>query len=92
MTSDDITTTVYLQVEPRKSIYSNRINSAAVVAHTLTKPARPKSGTVTVKLNLQIPIAAFLPLEPEATVVIPAALAPANIPIVVEATDPEDGQ
>ncbi len=57
---------------------------------TQSKPSKPKSGTVLVKLTLRIPEAAFLPLRPEAVVVIPEDMAAASAPIQVEANDPTE--
>lgn len=87
------TATVYLQVEPQWSSWKKvdgepALDGAKVVAFTLKKPDRPRSGTVTVKLAIVIPAGAFLPLRPEAVVTIPESLTAASLPIEVEAVDP----
>lgn len=89
--------TFYAQVEPKFARRWSRqhnaqvqyVESAKVVAFTQSKPAKPKGGTVTVKLTLRFPEAAFLPLEPAAIIDIPASLTSANV-ISVEAVDPND--
>ncbi|MCR6649740.1 MAG: hypothetical protein NVV70_16975 [Cellulomonas sp.] len=88
---------VYLQVEPRERGYNpetrrwdGAVTDATVVATTKTRPGKPRAGTVTVKVTLRIPAAAFDPLRPEAVVVIPTDLTDPN-PVVVEASDPTDG-
>jgi hypothetical protein len=83
---------VYLQVEPK--FYGSMggeplVREAKVVGYTLTRPRRPRSGTVTMKMTLRLPKAAFLPLRPEAVVVVPADMVVANLPVEVEATSPE---
>lgn len=83
-------TTVYLQVEPHISRYSGKPDSMHVARTTSSKPKKPLGGTVTVKVTLDIPVEAFMPLEPEATIVIPAAMIQPN-PIEVEAGDATDG-
>lgn len=65
--------TVYLQIEPEWYHIGARatLTGAKPVRMTRTKPSRPVGGTVLVKLILRIPDAAFLPLQPEAVVVLP---------------------
>lgn len=82
----------YAQVEPEWSGYvdseGNRaVWGAKVVAITQKKPARPRGGTVLVKLTIRVPKAAFMPLRPEAIVVIPEEMTVAT-PVEVEAVDP----
>ena len=80
----------YLQVEPReRRRHDGVVLSAAVVGATVKRPTAPRRGTIVVRLRLQIPAAAFEPLQPEAVVVIPAAMTEPH-PIVVEATDPRE--
>jgi hypothetical protein len=83
---------VYLQVEPK--FYGTvrgepLVREAKVVGFTLSRPKKPRSGTVTMKMTLRLPKAAFLPLRPEAVVVVPENMITANMPIEVEATSPE---
>ena len=96
MSDKTIDVPVYLQVEPRRRAwnYDTRRNDgpardAAVVATTARRPAKPRAGTVVVKVTLRIPAAAFEPLRPEAVVVIPTDLTEPH-PIEVEAQDPTD--
>jgi hypothetical protein len=85
--------TFYAQVLPNsrgwsKDAAGNQIlDGARVVALTQTKPTKPKPGSVTIKLTVRIPSQAFLPLAPEAVVVVPADMVEGH-PIEVEATDP----
>jgi hypothetical protein len=93
MTSKQIDATFYAQVEGKVtqrwsgSEWIELVESAKVVAITQNRPGRPKGGTVLVKLTVRIPEAAFLPLRPEAIVVIPEDMT-APYPIEVEAGDP----
>lgn len=86
---------VYLQVEPELSHFAGReltisdIRDAKVVNATQTRPRKPKPGTIVVKITLEVPKAAFLPLAPEALVVIPESLTTPH-PITVDATDPNE--
>lgn len=91
--SDTKDATFYVQVEPEwgnwvTSAGDRRLIGAKVARTTQKKPDRPKAGTVLVKLTLRIPDAAFLPLRPEAVVVIPEDMTVAT-PVEVEAIDPE---
>jgi hypothetical protein len=76
--------TVYLQLEPLWNEYNGKLVGAKVVRHSQNKPARPVGGSVTVKMTVHAPRGAFLPLEPEAVVVIPANMTETN-PVYVEA-------
>jgi hypothetical protein len=89
MATDDgsVAATVYLQVRPVFSYYGDNVCGARVVNSTQSKPSVPKGGTVTVKLTLHIPRRAFLPLVPEAVVVVPEELTAAHR-IEVVAEDP----
>lgn len=83
--------TVFLQVAPERSRYYatddiDSIRGAKVVGATQKRSSAPKGGTVEVKLTVEIPKAAFLPLRPEAIVVVPESMTAAH-PITVEATD-----
>jgi hypothetical protein len=76
--------TFYAQVQPEWSRYASlrdgqrRLDGAKVVRITQVRPAKPVGGTVLVKLTLRLPAAAFLPLRPEAVVVIPDSLTEAQ--------------
>lgn len=93
--SDTIRATVYLQVQPeytwrakqqRKFDEPNAIEGAKVVGSTQGRSQKPKPGTVEVKVTIELPKGAFLPLRPEAIVVIPETLT-APHPVRVEAED-----
>ena len=94
MTDSTVRATAYLQVQPE--MHWNRsthdtaagITGAKIVASTQGKPIKPKPGTVEVKVTIEIPKGAFLPLRPEAIVVIPADLTTPH-PVTVTASDPE---
>jgi len=84
--------TFFAQVEPEWGNYVNAdgnraLLGAKVVTITQKRPSRPRGGTVLVKLTIRVPEAAFLPLRPEAIVVIPEEMT-ATTPIQVEAEDP----
>jgi hypothetical protein len=91
MSSHDAT--FYLQLEPefRRWIASGEqeVCSIKAVALTQKRPIRQRSGTVMVKLTVRVPDAAFLPLRPEAVVVIPEDMTVTG-PIEVEAEDLND--
>lgn len=92
MAEGSVDATFYAQVEPEWGHVvgpngRRKIWAAKVVRITQGKPERPVGGTVLVKLIIRVPEAAFHPLEPEAVVVIPAALTEPQ-PIEVEATAP----
>lgn len=81
--------TFYVQIEPDFSSYDpERVISAKAVAITQQKPRSPRPGTVTCKLTVRVPDAAFLPLRPEAVIVVPEDMVAANQPVEVEAGDP----
>lgn len=83
----------YAQVAPTFSQWSKDaagnplLEAAKVTALTQGRPDRPKPGTVLVKLTLRMPGSAFLPLAPEAVIVIPPDLIAAS-PLEVVARDP----
>ena len=64
------------------------VNSFTVTAVTQKRPAQA-TGTVVVKLSVEIPDAAFLPLMPETLVVVPDHLTDTG-PVEVEAEDPRE--
>lgn len=84
--------TFYAQVEPEWSRYRSSngergLDGAKVVTITQKRPTKPRGGTVTVRLTIRVPSAAFLPLRPEAIVVIPEDMTEVN-PVEVEAIQP----
>lgn len=90
--SNTVTATFYAQVEPEWG-YGNDgkgnrpVYGAKITRVTQKRPESPLGGTVMLKLAVQIPKAAFLPLQPEATIVIPLDLVETT-PIEVEAEVP----
>lgn len=78
--------TFYLQVEP--TWYGNgKLSGAKLARSSQNKPGRPIGGTVTVKLTVHVPKSAFLPLQPEAEVIIPEGMTET---VQIEAHYPED--
>lgn len=81
----------FAQVEPSwgwaPSGRDRPLRGAKVVTITQNKPTRPRGGTVLVKLTIRVPAAAFLPLRPEAIVVIPDDMTETT-PVEVTAEDP----
>lgn len=78
------TAIAYLQVAPKtRRLPGDRVvvDGLDVVAMTKTPPSRPKPGTVTVKFNITLPDAVFLPLTP----IVDAT------PLPVPVLDDEDG-
>jgi hypothetical protein len=89
--SETVKATVYLQVAPEWFRFYSKddprgISGAKVVGSTQKRSQAPKPGTVEVKLTVEIPKTAFLPLRPEAIVVVPESLTTPH-PIEVEAED-----
>ena len=85
--------TFYVQIEPEWTRWTDRngdrqVSDLKAVAITQKKPAKPRSGVVVAKLTVRVPDAAFLPLRPEAIVVVPEDMVAASEPIEVEAGDP----
>lgn len=96
--SETVRATVYLQVQPEYSWWAkqrkeldtaNAIEGAKVVGLTQTKSQKPRPETVEVKITVELRRGAFLPLRPEAIVVIPETLTQPN-PVTVEAGDPNE--
>lgn len=88
--------TVYAHVEPKfGSVWDSDdqcsvegVRSAKVVAiNQMKTPAR--KGCVVVKLTIRFPMRVFMPLQPEAVVVIPDSFTGLDL-IEVEAIDPTD--
>ena len=78
----------YVQIEAE--LYGpdpGRVRDIKAVALTQKRPQRQRSGTVMVKLRVRVPDGAFLPLRPEAIIVIPDGMTIAA-PIEIEAVDP----
>lgn len=87
--------TFYVQLEPdivANSYAAPWVKAIKAVGLTLKRPGRPRGrvGTVTVKLTVRVPDAAFLPLAPEAVIVVPVDMTELN-PVEVEASAPADG-
>lgn len=93
---DHVDVTVYLVAEPQwkeRRWYADAqgrpiLEGAKIVKHTQQKPTVAREGVVT-KLTLRFPAASFLPLQPEAVVVIQPGDAET---IIVEAHDPREGE
>ncbi len=89
--SDYVDAEFYVQVQPEWSLYAydgeRRVQGAKVVNMTQKKPTKQQGGTVLTKLTIRIPKAAFMPLRPEAIVVIPEHMT-VTAPLEVEAVDP----
>ncbi|MDR6142063.1 hypothetical protein QE375_001617 [Microbacterium foliorum] len=95
MSNENVRATVYLQVAPEVSRFyprddSRSIQGAKVVGSTQKRSSKPQGGTVEVKLTVEIPKAAFLPLRPEAIVIVPESMTTPH-PIEVEASDANEG-
>lgn len=84
---ETVDATFYVQVEP-EWFTSSRLRGAKAIRLTQSKPNPPKGGTVTCKLTVRLPSSAFLPLRPEAVIVVPEGMVIEN-PIEVEAVNPE---
>jgi hypothetical protein len=89
--TEHVDATFYAQVTPEWSAYpvygDKKLVGAKVARVTQTRPDKPIGGTVLVKLTIRLPASAFLPLRPEAIVVVPESLTSAT-PIEVVAEDP----
>jgi hypothetical protein len=83
------TATTYLQIEA--DTYNNygepRVRNIRVVNATQKRPTKPKPGAVIVRLEIEVPDGAFLPLRPEAKVIVPESMTE-QVPVVVEAVEP----
>lgn len=84
----------FAQVEPEWSHYLGNdgervLRGAKVVTVTQKRPARPRRDVVLVRLTIRVPRAAFMPLRPEAIVVIPDDMTE-TLPVQVEASSPQD--
>jgi len=93
-----VETTFYAQVEPKIGYGWNAttrkndpcVEKITVVAITQSRPAKPRSGVVVVKLTLQFPVEAFMPLEPSAIIQIPLDMVELGQAIEVEAVEGDD--
>jgi hypothetical protein len=65
------------------------VREIRATALTQKRPRKPQSGTVMVKLTVRVPDAAFLPLRPEAIVVVPEDMTVAT-PLEVIAEEPTE--
>lgn len=91
-TPKHVDATFYVQVEPTHSHYdSERVIGAKVVRMTKQKPDTPAGGTVLMRLTVRIPVTAFMPLVPEAVIVVPESMTAAT-PIEVTVEDPNEVQ
>jgi hypothetical protein len=63
------------------------VSGIKAVALTQKRPERQRPGTVLVKLTVRVPDPAFLPLRPEAVIVVPEDMT-VTAPLEVEAGDP----
>ena len=70
---------------------ADAISGAKVVGSTQNRSQSPKPGTVEVKITVEIPKGAFLPLRQQAIVVIPESLTTPH-PIEVEALDANESE
>lgn len=80
-------TEFYVTVEPRFSTHGTLLSISATGLTKRRPERRTRSGSISVKLSLDIPDGAFLPLRPEAVIVVPEGMTRVE-PIVVEAQDP----
>lgn len=98
--NDAVRATVYLQVQPeytwrakqrREFDKPDSLEGAKVIGSTQNKSQKPKPGTVEVKITIEIPKGAFLPLRPEAIVVVPESMTQPH-PVEVEAADANEAE
>lgn len=83
--------TFYVQIEPEFSAYASRdgdpqLRGIKAKRMTQSRPSDPLGGSVLVKLTVEVPDGAFMPLRPEAVVVIPENFVKDN-PVHVVAED-----
>jgi hypothetical protein len=88
VTDETVDATFHVQLDPVWSQYDDeKVIGAKAARMTLGKPDQPRGGAVMVKLTVRLPKQAFLPLRPEAVIIIPAERIIAT-PIEVTAEDP----
>lgn len=82
-------TTFYLQFEGERSHHhTDRIGRIVARRISQNKPSRPASGSVVVKMTVDMPEEAFLPLEPLVDIVIPLDR---TMPVSVTVEEPDGG-
>jgi len=93
MSSSTVKATAFLQIEPEWSPFYGvdrddpaNLRGAKVVAVTQKRSKQPRPGTVEIKVTFEVPAGAFVPLHPEAVVIIPEEMTTPH-PVVVEAAD-----
>lgn len=91
---EHVDATMYVQLSPEWDRWGGRdasgnaiLEKAKLANATIKKPEAQKPGTVLLKLTVRVPAGAFLPLSPQAVVVIPDGMTVTE-PIEVEAGDP----
>jgi hypothetical protein len=89
MSSHDATFYVQLQPTFYLSRGEHQVREIRAVALNQKKPNQPRAGTVLVKLTVRVPDGAFLPLRPEAVIVVPEEMTVTS-PIEVQAEDPHE--
>lgn len=91
-----VKTTVFAQVEATGfgSRYDQKqrqsmptVDGLRVVAFTQKRPDKPRAGCIVVELTIQMPEAAFLPMQPTAIIDIPDTFTAISALIEVEAED-----
>ena len=83
--------TFYVQIEPEWSAYTDKngdlvLRTIKAKRMTQQRPNEPLGGSVMVKLTVEVPDSAFMPLRPEAVIVVPESFVKEN-PIEVVAED-----
>lgn len=86
--SDTHDATMYVQLEPEFWTFrgETKVRDIRAVRMTQKRPVHQRGGTVLVKLTIRVPDNAFLPLRPEAIVVVPESMTSAE-PVTVEAVE-----
>jgi hypothetical protein len=89
------TATFYVQLEPRWRSWKDHktgkfpLESVAATRVTQTRPGKPKVGSITVKLSVNIPDSVFEPFEPVVEINIPEPVED-MIQVNVEAVETEE--
>jgi hypothetical protein len=82
--------TFYVQIEPEWSAYAShngdpQLRTIKAKRMTQSRPSDPLGGSVMVKMTVEVPDSAFMPLRPEAIVVVPENFVKDNpIEVIVE--------
>lgn len=81
---------MWIEIEPRYARWNSELlRGMAAVRMTHTRPpSNVEAPNVVVRLNLEIPDAAFIPLCPVIDVDVPADLVRASLPVTVTAAEP----